>query len=159
SYLTLGMYEYIAGNLPWYVKWLARVAGYGGSVQRGLEYLQLTAEHGQFAAGDARVMLMVLNARDAHYSTALEIEEVLQSKSTRSFVLPVTRAQILERMGSRAAAAGVYQEIIARSDAGVAHYDRLRSGQARYALGRKLMELGRCDLAVTQFVTALEDRG
>jgi tetratricopeptide (TPR) repeat protein len=157
SYMTLGMYEYIAGNLPWYIKWLARVAGYHGSAQRGFEYLQLAAARGQFAADDARVMLMVLNVREGQFRTALAAEQYLESKYTRSFVLPIARAQILEKMGDRTAAATAYQDIIARSDAGGANYDKLKSGQARYAIGRKLMDLGCYDVALPQFLAALND--
>ena len=39
SYLSVGLYEYIVGNLPWYIKWLAAIAGYSGSAKRGFEYL------------------------------------------------------------------------------------------------------------------------
>jgi tetratricopeptide (TPR) repeat protein len=155
--MTLGLYEYITGNLPWYIKWLARIAGYHGSVQRGLQFLDVTAKHGQLAADDARVMLMVFNARDAHYSDAMEIANYLQSKYTRSYLLPITRAQILEKMGSKVAAADAYQEIVARTDAGAENFGHLRSGHARYALGRKLIDLDRCDLALAQFLASVND--
>jgi hypothetical protein len=159
SYMTLGMYEYIAGNLPWYVKWLARMAGYHGSVDRGLQYLRLTAEKGEFAADDARVMLLVLNARDARYSEALEIGDYLQSRYPRGYLLPITRAQVLEKMGSKAAAAAAYQQVIAQSDAGVANFDQLRSGHARYEFGQKMMELNHYHLALSQFQASVNYSG
>jgi len=157
SYMTLGMYEYITGKLPWYIKWLARMAGYHGSVERGMQYLQLTADRGLYASDDARVMLMVLRVRDGNYGQALDTEEYLQTKYNKSFLLPLTRAQILEKMGEKAEAAGIYQDVIASSDAGVRNYDQLKSGRARYALGRKLMDLDRYDLALPQLRASLRD--
>ena len=157
SYMTLGMYEYITGNLPWYVKWLARMAGYHGSVERGLQYLHLTADHGLYAADDARVMLMVLQVRDGNYAQALDTENYLQAKYSKSFILPLTRAQILEKMGAKADAAAVYQDVITAGDAGVRNFDQLKSGRARYALGRKLMDLDRYDLALPELRASLSD--
>jgi tetratricopeptide (TPR) repeat protein len=159
SYMTLGMYEYIAGNLPWYVKWVARMAGYHGSVDRGLQYLRLTAEKGQFAADDARVMLLVLDARDARYSEAVGIADDLRSRYPRGYLLPITRAQILEKMGSKDAAASAYEQVIAQSDAGVTNFDQLRSGHARYEFGQKMMELDRYHLALSQFQASVNYSG
>jgi tetratricopeptide (TPR) repeat protein len=157
SYMTLGMYEYITGNLPWYVKWLARIAGYHGSAERGLQYLQLAAERGRFVADDSRVMLMVVQVRDRNYSQALENAKYLQTKYARSYILPVTRAQILEKMGARPEAAGIYENLIAWSDAGIANYDKLKSARSRYSIGRKFMDLDRYDLALPQITNSLND--
>jgi len=157
SYMTVGMYEYITGNLPWYLKWLARMAGYHGSVDRGLQYLQLAAQRGVYAADDARVMLMVIGVHDGNYGQALESETYLQEKYSESFLLRLTRAQILERMGARAEAVTVIQDVIAATDAGVRNYELLKSGHARYALGRKLMDLDRYDLALPQFRASFND--
>jgi hypothetical protein len=43
AYVTVGLYEYIAANLPWYVKWVAQIAGYRGSEEQSFKYLRLAA--------------------------------------------------------------------------------------------------------------------
>jgi tetratricopeptide (TPR) repeat protein len=157
SYMTLGVYEYIVGNLPWYIKWLAWIAGYHGSEKRGSEYLRLAAERGLFVGDEARVMLIVLYVREKRYATALAEQEHLQAKYTRSFIFPLTRAQILEKMGAVDLAVAEYQSVLSKSDAGVPNYHRLKLATARYMFARKFMDLERADLALWQFLGSIED--
>jgi hypothetical protein len=157
SYMTLGIYEYIVGNLPWYAKWLAQVAGYHGSVERGFEYLRLAADKGEFAADDARAMLMLFYVRGTQYQQALGIQEYLQKKYPRNYILPLTRGQILEKMGARDLAAAEYQKVIANSEAGIPNFDRIKMATARYTFGQKFLDLERPDLALTQFLAAIQD--
>ena len=130
-----------------------------GSVERGLQYLRLAAERGQFVGDDSRVMLMILEVRERKYGLALEAEEYLQKRYLRGYLLPITRAQILEKMGSREDAVRAYQNLIAWSDAGLRNYDKLKSGHARYSIGRKLMDLDRYDLALEQIRVSVRDAG
>ena len=101
SYMALGMYEYIVANLPWYARWGAHIAGYHGSVGRALEYLRLAAERGPLVADEARVMLIAVYVREAQYDDALELEGYLHNKYPRNFLLERTRAEILQKMGTR----------------------------------------------------------
>src|SRR5204862_607844 len=36
AYLTIGVYEYITGSLPFYVRWIATLAGFRGSKPEGI---------------------------------------------------------------------------------------------------------------------------
>ncbi len=111
SYLSVGLYEYIVGNLPWYIKWLAAIAGYSGSAKRGFEYLELAAEKAHYVADDSRVLLMVLNVREKRHDRALSIARTLHGKYPRSFLLHLNKAQLLERMGRLDESVREYQSI------------------------------------------------
>jgi hypothetical protein len=146
SYMALGIYEYIVANLPWYAKWVANIAGYHGTQGDALKYLHLAAERGPRVADEARLMLLVIYFRDAKFKDALGLEDYLQKKYPRSFKFPLTRAEILEKMGDKADAAVEYETVISKTNAGVPNYDKLKVSTARYFFGRRFMDLGRADL-------------
>ncbi len=157
AYMSVGVYEYIVGNLPWPIKWLAAIIGYRGSVERGLQYLQLAADKGQFVADDARTLQMVLLVRETQYGKALENVRYLERKAPKNFILKLNEAQILEKMGRKPEAAAAYRELLEKAEKGVANFDRLPLGTMRYKVGRKLLDLGDGEAALAQSRRSLED--
>lgn len=103
AYMSVGLYEYIVANLPWYIKWFAVIIGYRGSEERGFDYLSLAAEKGQYVADEARVLQMVLYVREKQYKQALKTARDLHQKYARSFLLHLNQAQILEKMKKKRA--------------------------------------------------------
>ena len=65
TYVTVGLYEYVVANLPWYMKWVAQIAGYRGTTERAFKHLHLAATKSQFASVNARNILVVLCARSS----------------------------------------------------------------------------------------------
>ena len=157
SYMALGIYEYIVANLPWYAKWVANIAGYHGTQAGALKYLHLAVERGPRVADEARLILIVIYFRDAKFKDALALEDYLQKKYPRSFNFPLTRAEILEKMGDKNEAVAEYETVISKTNAGVPNYDKLKLSTARYFFGRKFLDLGRADLALPQFLASIDD--
>ncbi|HXV65032.1 MAG TPA: hypothetical protein VEK15_30335, partial [Vicinamibacteria bacterium] len=118
SYMTVGTYEYVVSNLPWYIKWIATIVGYRGSEERAFEYLLRAAEKGYFVKIDARVLLMILYVREKQYDYALEVAHQLHGRFPENFLFHLNQAQILERMERREEAAGVLTEIVRRAESG-----------------------------------------
>ena len=158
SYLSVGLYEYIVGNLPWYIKWLAAIAGYSGSAKRGFEYLELAAEKAHYVADDSRVLLMVLNVREKRHDRALSIARTLHRKYPRSFLLHLNRAQLLERMGRLDDAVREYQIIMGKAEAETPNYGRIPLSIFRYRMGQKFLDLGYPDQGLEQLRKAANDR-
>jgi hypothetical protein len=73
AYLATGMSNYIVGSLSAPVRWLLRLGGYSGDKSKGIEQLQLTAEHGQLLAPLARMLLAIAYLRDGNRPRAREI--------------------------------------------------------------------------------------
>ncbi len=159
SYLTVGTYEYIVGNLPWYIKWLATIAGYRGSERRGFEYLVRSAERGELSSTDARLLLMVLYVREEQYDYALDVATQLHRRYPENFVLHLNRAQILERMGHREESAAMLADVVARAQSGTKNYQKIPLSQLRYALGTRFFDLGHRDVALAQFQDTVGDPG
>ena len=66
AYVTIGLYEYIVANLPWYMKWIAQIAGYRGTEERAFKYLRLSATKSQFVSVNARTVSgRALSTREA----------------------------------------------------------------------------------------------
>jgi tetratricopeptide (TPR) repeat protein len=157
SYLTVGTYEYIVGNLPWYIKWIAAIAGYHGSEEQGFEYLVRAAKDGFLVGNDARVLLMVLYVREERHDYALQMAEQLHARYQENFLLHLNRAQILEKLGRREEAAKTLVEAVERSEKGVPNYQKLDASQLRYALGERLLTVDRRQQALAQFEAAIAD--
>jgi tetratricopeptide (TPR) repeat protein len=125
AYVTIGVYEYVVASLPWYLKWMARIAGYHGSRERAFKYLELAAHHSMFVGDDARLLLMIFDVRDKRSEEALSFATILHSRFPRNFLLELNRGQILERMGRQPEAAEVYREVLRKAQAGIPNYDKM----------------------------------
>jgi hypothetical protein len=64
AYLATGIAEYIVGNLVAPVRWLLRLAGYGGDKARGIQQLELVAERGRLLGPFARILLAIAYLRE-----------------------------------------------------------------------------------------------
>ncbi len=157
AFMSVGVYEYIVGNLPWYIKWLAAIVGYRGSVERGFEYLALAATKGQFVADDARTLQMVLFVREGRYAEALANVRFLRQRAPKNFILHLNEAQILEKMKRPKEAAAIYAELLAKAEQGVPNFDRLPLETMRFRIGWKILNLGDSEKALVQFQHALRD--
>ena len=65
--LSIGMYDYVVGNLPLAVKLVASVTGARGSKKRGIQTLERVTKEGQWTRDDARVLLIGLYKREKRY--------------------------------------------------------------------------------------------
>lgn len=151
SYMSTGIYEYVVGSLPWYIKWLAVIAGYRGTKEQGYEYLEKAAQKGQYVADEARVLQMVLFVREEEYDKALQRARFLHQKFPKNFLLHLNRAQILERKGETQKALETYKQVLSQAEQGAPNYTKIDQLVFRYTLGRKFMELDDLEAAVTQF--------
>lgn len=157
SYLTVGTYEYIVGNLPWYIKWIAAIAGYHGSEREGFEHLVRAARDGFLVRNDARVLLMVLYVREEEYDYALRMAQQLHARYRENFLLHLNRAQILEKLGRPEQAALTLLQAVERSEVGVPNYHKLDPTKLRYPLGERLLAVDRPEEALEQFEKAIAD--
>ena len=125
AYVTVGVYEYVVASLPWYLKWMARIAGYHGSKERAFKFLELAAQRSRFVNDDARLLLMVFDVRDRRSEQALSYATLLHSRFPRNFLLELNRGQILERMDRKPEAAEVYRQVLRKAQSGIPNYDKM----------------------------------
>lgn len=157
AYMTVGLYEYIVGSLPWYIKWLASIIGYQGSKERGFQYLDIAVNRGQYVSREAGMVRSVLFVREGRDAEALRQIETLQREFPRNYLFHLNVAQILEKMGRRDEAVQVYQDALKRAQAGVPNYNQIPMAELSYSVGVRFWQLGRRDLAEEQFRKAIGD--
>jgi len=157
AYMTVGLYEYIVGSIPWYIKWLASIIGYQGSKERGFQYLDIAVNRGQYVSHEAGVVRSVLFVREGRYADALRQIEALQKEFPRNYLFHLNVGQIFEKMSRWNEAVQVYQEVLNRAQSGIPNYNRIPMAELRNSVGDRFWHLGRRDLAEEQFRKVIGD--
>ncbi len=157
AYLITGVYEYIAGSVPWYVKWMTVVIGLGGDRELGMEHVRLASEKGTVARDEASLIRMILEVREKRYAEGLKIARALHGKFPRSFLLALSVAQIEQLAGMREEAARTFVRIERQVEQGRPNFDRIPLGEFRFHLATQLMHMERHDLAAERFRLCLAD--
>lgn len=116
---TLGLYDYVVGDLPLPIKMMASLGGMRGSKKRGIETLERVAREGQTASDNARIALIAVFKREERYEDAYKIASELAQKYTRNYLFRVEAADALvsaaeqKRPTDEAAAAQTEREALA----------------------------------------------
>jgi tetratricopeptide (TPR) repeat protein len=157
AYLTVGIYEYVVGSIPWYLKWMAFMVGARGDKEKGLEHLRLAAEKGQYVKNEALLVQMVLNVREQRYAQALQIAQDLSRRFPRNFLFALSEPQISRLAGQKDQAVAMLLQVEKRVEAREPNFGQIPLRVFRYDLGRELMDMGRLDLAQERFLKAIGD--
>ena len=119
--LTIGLYDYIVGNLPLAAKLVASFVGARGSKKRGIKTLESVAKEGHWERDDARLLLMALYKHEGRLADSLVLSRELQNKYPRNYLFKLETADTLtsqsvgERQANRNAAADALQKEAVRS--------------------------------------------
>ena len=93
--LTVGMYDYIVGGLPWLYKQVVRVVASGGSKKKGIAALERVVREGRWAKDDARVMLIPIYKRERRFADAVAVTRELATKYPRNYIFKLEAADAL----------------------------------------------------------------
>ncbi|MBO0720779.1 MAG: DUF3808 domain-containing protein [Blastocatellia bacterium] len=112
AYLSVGMYDYIVGSLPFTYKAIAALAGFHGNKQRGIERLQTIIAKGADNADDARVLLLAVFQNEKRYEDSLAILEHLSSKYPRSYLVRLEKASTLVTLNRSQEAYKTFEDLL-----------------------------------------------
>jgi len=93
--LTIGMYDYVIGDLPLFLKATASLDGFRGSKRRGLATLERVVKEGKWAQDDARVLLVALYRREGRPADAVPLARELAARYERNYVFKLELADAL----------------------------------------------------------------
>ncbi len=93
--VTIGLYDYVVGDLPLPVKLLASIGGFRGSKKRGLRTLERVARDGTQANDDARVLLITLYRRERRPLEALTQARELSHRYPNNYLFKLETADAL----------------------------------------------------------------
>lgn len=158
AYLTLGIYEYTVGLIPWYMRWMIYVIGGGhGSKEKGLAHLKIATDKGEYSKDQAKVVSMVLNVREQHYTEGLELARELAARFPRSYLFPINVAQILRLAGRKEESIPLLLQVENRAEKREPNFDNLPFISFRFNLATELFHMGKLDLAKERFVQSIGD--
>jgi len=112
AYLSIGLYDYIVGNLPFSYKFLATMVGVRGNKKRGIMRLQTIIEKDAVTADDARVLLVAIFRNERRYDEALGLLEQLNSKYPNGYLLKLETASTLVTLNRSADAYAVFESLL-----------------------------------------------
>jgi tetratricopeptide (TPR) repeat protein len=126
AYLSVGMYDYVVGNLPFAYKAIAAIAGHRGNPERGINRLQTVVEKDAATADGARVLLLAVYQNEKRYHDALEILDYLSAKYPRNYLVKLEKAYALVSLKYTQDAYETFEELLkelaARQAADLIHY-------------------------------------
>lgn len=79
AHLAGGFAKYIVGSMSAPMRWLLRMGGIAGDKEQGITELKLTADHGEYLAPFARILLAIAYVREKETSRALSILAALEA--------------------------------------------------------------------------------
>ena len=164
--LTIGLHDYIAGNLPLAAKLVAGLSGTRGSKKRGILRLERVAKEGQWERDQAKLLLITFYKREKRLAESLASSRALQEKYPRNYLFPLETADTLalqaiaERNANRIDSAKTLEkEALTVLDSLVREHSASRARSSRLDLihfryGETLLVLGEPDRAAQQFLAA-----
>lgn len=133
--LVIGIADYVAGSLPWYVKILASMSGIRGSRVQGLEELKRVSEEGHFARAEAKIILVALYRREKMYPPAVALLQELLRLYPRNVLGPLELASIYEAQNNWPEPERAYDSMVRNLEAHEPPYELMRS-RILYRAGR-----------------------
>jgi len=79
AHLAGGFAKYIVGSMTAPMRWLLRMGGISGDKEQGIMELRLTADHGEYLAPFARILLAIAYVREKDTPRALSILASLEA--------------------------------------------------------------------------------
>src|SRR5262245_34133923 len=146
AYLSIGLYGYIFGTLPWSIKGPLRLVGMKGSRKQGLKDIQTAMTKGKYTSDDARIVLIALYRRESNYGEALELLEELALKYPQNYLFSLERANALGRIGKNDESYAAFDQVLKNARAQAA------ADLIHYQYGELLFDNGEFSRAVEQFV-------
>jgi hypothetical protein len=79
AHLATGVSQYVIGSMSAPMRWLVRLGGVSGDKEAGIRELQVTADHGQYLAPFARILLAIAYVREKDKLRARELLVTLRN--------------------------------------------------------------------------------
>ena len=143
-----GMYDYIAGSIPWYMRVLSAIIGIHGDKQRGLAAMERVAREGKWARVEARQFLAIFYYREKRYGESIALIEQVASEYPRNFVVYQHLARTYKTQGNWKKAAETYELMASRFHSGTPGYEKLPVAKTLYLAGEAYAKAG--DMAKAQ---------
>ena len=150
--LTIGLYNYVVGDLPLPVKMLVSPMGVKGSKKRGLETLERVAREGHWARDLALVLLVDLYKREKRWSDSITAARDLVSRYPRNYLFKLQLADALAHrtLSASSSAQADRVEVLNIFDSLISNGSKEKLPNLYFRYGETLLLLGNSAGAVKQ---------
>lgn len=146
--LIPGLYDYVAGSLPFGHRLLGFMAGYHGNRQRGIRAVETVARQGKDNRVDAEVLLAAIYRRERHPQEAIPLLEDLISQFPRNYLMRFEVVQMYSDLGNKQAALREVNQIWDLHREGAPGFAQLAPEKIDYLEGNLLFWYNDLDQAV-----------
>ncbi len=140
--LVAGFQEYIVGKLPWALRVMIAMRGYGGSKKKGIQLVERVAQEGVENRNEARILLAVIERWERPPEEAAEAFARLAEDFPRAYMFPLEAADLYESAREKTMALELFEEVSRKQRSGENRFDRM-SQRMVGALGRRIEALER----------------
>jgi tetratricopeptide (TPR) repeat protein len=97
--LVVGTYRYLVSTLPWAMRWVAYMVGFGGDKEKGLKMVEETVTAGGENRTDAQFALVLLYNRERRYADAMRVLADLRKHYPRNRLVLLEAGATATRAG------------------------------------------------------------
>jgi tetratricopeptide (TPR) repeat protein len=155
--LVQGVYDYVAGSLPFHWKMLGFIAGFHGDRERGIATLRRVAAEGRVNRSDAAILLCAIYRRERRALDAIPLLDRLIEQYPRNYLLRLEMVQMYADAGKKDEALAVINQVIQLKRRHVRGYDQLPEEKIRYTRGNLLFWYNDLDQALEDLKAVTEN--
>lgn len=145
--------EYIAGSLPFGIRWLSLFMGIRGDRKGAMEKLREVADKGTYRAADSLLVMALLNAWKGDAETSVSVFRRMREMYKSNFILDVSLAAVYEDcLEDPATAIEIYKELLSDLPAKA---PGIHPGEIHFRIGKNYMKLRDFPSSLDQFEKAL----
>ncbi len=133
AYLSIGLYDYMVGSLPGFVRFMVGMVGIHGNKERGIRELGIAVEKGLYNKSDAAVLLLAVYQREGKPREALALLESLGSRFPRNYLIRLETASTLNRLGRTGEAYAMFEALLQDKSSNAEDLIRYQYGEALMA--------------------------
>ena len=160
AYMSVGLYNYIVGSLPFALKTLAAIVGTRGSRTKGIGMLENAVAKGRYVSDDSRVILLAIYQNEKRPEDALKILQNLSGRFPRNYLFRLETATTLAQLHRAKEACSIYEELLKSEDARKAddlvHYqyaEALAAGQEYERAAAQFLAVTKTQKAEASLIT------
>ena len=157
AYLTVGLYDYVVGNLPFALKAIAALGGVRGNKERGIRQLKQIIENKAENADDARVMLLAIYQQEKQPAEALQLLKGLSERFPQNFLFKLELAAVHSQLNQPAEAIGIFENLLKSANQNAQLKRSL--DLVYFQFGEALSALNEHERAAAQFLAASKEPG
>jgi tetratricopeptide (TPR) repeat protein len=155
--LIVGLYRYGVSTLSPPTRFLARLAGFSGGRERGIELVEAAAKYPSDLQTNAKFSLIVIYNREGRYDDALGLIEALKRQYPRNRLLWLEAGSTALRAGRPALARQALEEGLTKLAADQRPRAFGEAARWRYYYGASLVALRQSDAAARELRSALAE--